>query len=157
VATSLACKFLDVDILFFLIMLISCCRGVVTGKSGKTYWLNLDNLGGYQNGPNKLDDVIQVYQNENSVYAGGEQMIISMHRVYSLTNCSWRLPPRRGLHLHQCDTIPNTCLQVLLQQWSPILQQDRRLTRGQRLHPWCWPWHSHFLERSARHRSRLDL
>ncbi|TVY53083.1 WSC domain-containing protein [Lachnellula cervina] len=44
--------------------------GVVTGKSGKTYWLNLDNLGGYQNGPNKLDDVIQVYQNENSVYAG---------------------------------------------------------------------------------------
>ncbi|KIY03560.1 uncharacterized protein Z520_00251 [Fonsecaea multimorphosa CBS 102226] len=44
--------------------------GVVTGKSGKTYWLNLDNLGGYQNGPNKLDDVLQVYQNENSVYAG---------------------------------------------------------------------------------------
>jgi hypothetical protein len=44
--------------------------GVVTSKSGKTYWLNLDNLGGYQNGPNKLDDVIQVYQNENSVYAG---------------------------------------------------------------------------------------
>ncbi|OAP63261.1 hypothetical protein AYL99_02488 [Fonsecaea erecta] len=44
--------------------------GVVTGKSGKTYWLNLDNLGGYQNGPNKLDNVLQVYQNENSVYAG---------------------------------------------------------------------------------------
>ncbi|KUJ19463.1 WSC-domain-containing protein [Mollisia scopiformis] len=44
--------------------------GVVTGKSGKTYWLNLDDLGGYQNGPNKLDDIIQVYQNENSVYAG---------------------------------------------------------------------------------------
>ncbi|KAH8801520.1 WSC domain-containing protein [Xylogone sp. PMI_703] len=44
--------------------------GVVTGKSGKTYWLNLDDLGGYQNGPNKLDAVIQVYQNENSVYAG---------------------------------------------------------------------------------------
>lgn len=44
--------------------------GVVTGKSGKTYWLNLDDLGGYQNGANKLDDVIQVYQNENSVYAG---------------------------------------------------------------------------------------
>ncbi|KAK0382968.1 hypothetical protein NLU13_8884 [Sarocladium strictum] len=44
--------------------------GVVTGKSGKTYWLNLDNLGGYRNGPDGLDDVIQVYQNENSVYAG---------------------------------------------------------------------------------------
>jgi hypothetical protein len=44
--------------------------GVVTGKSGKTYWLDLDNLGGYQNGPNKLDNAIQVTQNENSVYAG---------------------------------------------------------------------------------------
>lgn len=44
--------------------------GVVTGKSGKTYWINLDNMGGYQNGPNKLDAVIQTYQNENSVYAG---------------------------------------------------------------------------------------
>jgi hypothetical protein len=44
--------------------------GVVTGKSGKTYWLNLDDLGGYQNGPNKLDQIIGMYQNENSVYAG---------------------------------------------------------------------------------------
>ncbi|WRT68154.1 uncharacterized protein IL334_005129 [Kwoniella shivajii] len=44
--------------------------GVVTGKSGKTYWIDLDNMGGYQNGPNKLDAVLQVYQNENSVYAG---------------------------------------------------------------------------------------
>lgn len=44
--------------------------GVITGKSGKTYWVNLDELGGYRNGPNGLDDVIQVYQNENSVYAG---------------------------------------------------------------------------------------
>lgn len=44
--------------------------GVVTGKSGKTYILNLDNLGGYQQGPNKLDAVPQVIQNENSVYAG---------------------------------------------------------------------------------------
>ncbi|OCF56894.1 hypothetical protein L486_05749 [Kwoniella mangroviensis CBS 10435] len=44
--------------------------GVVTGKSGKTYWLNLDDMGGYQNGANKLDNVLQVYQNENSVYAG---------------------------------------------------------------------------------------
>lgn len=44
--------------------------GVVTGKSGKTYWLNLDDLGGYRNGPNRLDKVIQTYQNENSVYAG---------------------------------------------------------------------------------------
>ncbi|KAF7561536.1 hypothetical protein G7046_g2604 [Stylonectria norvegica] len=44
--------------------------GVITGKSGKTYWLNLDNLGGYRNGPNNKDNVIQTYQNENSVYAG---------------------------------------------------------------------------------------
>lgn len=44
--------------------------GVVTGKSGKTYFLNLDNLGGYRNGPNQLDAVPQVTPNENSVYAG---------------------------------------------------------------------------------------
>ena len=44
--------------------------GVITGKSGKTYFLNIDNLGGYQMGANHLDAVPQVYQNENSVYAG---------------------------------------------------------------------------------------
>jgi WSC domain len=44
--------------------------GVITGKSGKTYWINLDDMGGYRNGPNRLDAVIQVTQNENSVYAG---------------------------------------------------------------------------------------
>ncbi|CRK39006.1 hypothetical protein BN1723_015474 [Verticillium longisporum] len=45
--------------------------GVVTGKSGKTYWLDLDNLGGYRNGADsKSDAVLQTYQNENSVYAG---------------------------------------------------------------------------------------
>ncbi|KAH8898219.1 hypothetical protein GQ53DRAFT_881242 [Thozetella sp. PMI_491] len=44
--------------------------GVVTGKSGKTYWLNLDDMGGYKNGPGGLDNVLQVYKNENVVYAG---------------------------------------------------------------------------------------
>lgn len=44
--------------------------GMVTGKSGKTYWLNMDDMGGYRNGPNRLDNIIQSYQHENSVYAG---------------------------------------------------------------------------------------
>ncbi|RCI09335.1 hypothetical protein L249_1418 [Ophiocordyceps polyrhachis-furcata BCC 54312] len=44
--------------------------GVVTAKTGKTYWLNLDNMGGYRNGRDGLDDIIQSYQNENSVYSG---------------------------------------------------------------------------------------
>ncbi|KAI9893661.1 MAG: hypothetical protein M1814_005876 [Vezdaea aestivalis] len=44
--------------------------GVITGKSGKTYFLNLDDLGGYQNGPNKGDKVIATYLNQNSVYSG---------------------------------------------------------------------------------------
>ncbi|KAI4258413.1 MAG: hypothetical protein L6R42_005121 [Xanthoria sp. 1 TBL-2021] len=45
--------------------------GVVTGKTGKTYILNLDNLGGYQMGANKLDAIpLAPIQNENSVYAG---------------------------------------------------------------------------------------
>lgn len=45
--------------------------GVVTGKTGKTYILNLDNLGGYQMGANKLDAIPQApIRNDNSVYAG---------------------------------------------------------------------------------------
>jgi hypothetical protein len=44
--------------------------GMVTGKSGKTYWLNMDDMGGYRNGPNRLDNIVQSYQHENSVYAG---------------------------------------------------------------------------------------
>ncbi|KAG5997093.1 hypothetical protein E4U43_002726 [Claviceps pusilla] len=44
--------------------------GVVTGKSGKTYFLDLDDLGGYKNGKDGLDRVIYVYANLNSVYAG---------------------------------------------------------------------------------------
>lgn len=56
--------------------------GVVTGKSGKTYWLNLDNLGGYQTGPNAGDAVIQIYQNENSVYAGAGVLPLSGGYVY---------------------------------------------------------------------------
>lgn len=56
--------------------------GVVTGKSGKTYWLNLDDLGGYQMGPNRLDNVIQVYQNENSVYAGAGVMPLGGGYIY---------------------------------------------------------------------------
>ncbi|KAF2426201.1 WSC-domain-containing protein [Tothia fuscella] len=56
--------------------------GIVTGKSGKTYVLNLDNLGGYQMGPNKLDNVVFVYQNENSVYAGAGVMPLGGGYIY---------------------------------------------------------------------------
>jgi hypothetical protein len=48
--------------------------GMVTGKSGKTYWLNVDNLGGYQLGPNRLDDAIQVFQHENAVFSAAGVM-----------------------------------------------------------------------------------
>ncbi|KAF2664428.1 Pyrrolo-quinoline quinone [Microthyrium microscopicum] len=56
--------------------------GFVTGKSGKTYVLNLDNLGGYQMGSNKLDAAILVYQNENSVYAGAGVMPLGGGYIY---------------------------------------------------------------------------
>ncbi|KAF2808096.1 uncharacterized protein BDZ99DRAFT_500354 [Mytilinidion resinicola] len=56
--------------------------GVITAKSGKTYWLNLNNLGGYQMGANSLDAVIQVYQNENSVYSGAGVMPLGGGYVY---------------------------------------------------------------------------
>jgi hypothetical protein len=56
----------------------------VTGKSGKTYWLNLDNLGGYQMGPNAQDAVIQTFLNENSVYAGAGVMPLGGGYVYTV-------------------------------------------------------------------------
>jgi hypothetical protein len=56
--------------------------GVVTGKSGKTYWLNLDDLGGYQMGANKLDNVIQVFQNENSGYSAAGVLPLSGGYIY---------------------------------------------------------------------------
>ena len=44
--------------------------GMVTGKTGKTYWLNVDDLGGFRQGNAGDDRIIQSYQHENSVYAG---------------------------------------------------------------------------------------
>lgn len=43
--------------------------GCVAGKSGKLYFLNLDDLGGYQMGVNKKDAVLQVIELKNSVFA----------------------------------------------------------------------------------------
>jgi len=56
--------------------------GIVTGKSGKTYVLNLDNLGGYQMGANRLDNVVFMYQHENSVYAGAGVMPLGGGYIY---------------------------------------------------------------------------
>ena len=56
--------------------------GVVTGKSGKTYVLNLDNLGGYQMGFNRLDNIVFTYQNENSVYGGAGVMPLGGGYIY---------------------------------------------------------------------------
>ncbi|KAI0470505.1 WSC-domain-containing protein [Xylariaceae sp. FL0804] len=55
--------------------------GVVTGKSGKTYILNLDDLGGYQM-RNNLDAVPQQWLNENSVYAGAGVMPLDGGYIY---------------------------------------------------------------------------
>ncbi|KAG0129679.1 hypothetical protein HOY82DRAFT_586064 [Tuber indicum] len=43
--------------------------GCIAGKSGKLYFLNLDDLGGYQMGPNKKDAVLQTTELLNSVFA----------------------------------------------------------------------------------------
>ncbi|CUS12732.1 unnamed protein product [Tuber aestivum] len=43
--------------------------GCIAGKSGKLYFLNLDDLGGYQMGPNKKDAVLQTTELPNSVFA----------------------------------------------------------------------------------------
>lgn len=97
--------------------------GVITGKSGKTYWLNLDNLGGYRNGANQKDKVIQVYQNENSVYAGAG--------VYPLEGGYIYINGKNTLTTEECTTnpnshsIPNSCLQVFVLQRRPLLYQSR--------------------------------
>jgi hypothetical protein len=43
--------------------------GCVAGKTGKFYFLNLNDLGGYQMGPNRKDAVLQVTQLPNAVFA----------------------------------------------------------------------------------------
>jgi hypothetical protein len=43
--------------------------GCVAGKTGKFYFLDLDNLGGYQMGKNRKDAVLQVTQLDNAVFA----------------------------------------------------------------------------------------
>ncbi|KAF8249168.1 WSC-domain-containing protein [Wilcoxina mikolae CBS 423.85] len=43
--------------------------GCVAGKTGKLYFLNLDDLGGYQMGPNRKDAVLQTIQLDNAVFA----------------------------------------------------------------------------------------
>ncbi|KAJ6263123.1 hypothetical protein Dda_1683 [Drechslerella dactyloides] len=62
--------------------------GVITGKAGKTYLLNLDNLGGYcnGNGASGKDAVLATYQNENSVYAGAGVYPISPTSGYIFIN-----------------------------------------------------------------------
>ncbi|KAL1603402.1 hypothetical protein SLS59_004499, partial [Nothophoma quercina] len=65
--------------------------GVITGKSGKTYLLNADNLGGYQQGVNRLDDAIFVYQHENSVYSAVGVMPIGKYIYVNVINYKTRV------------------------------------------------------------------
>ncbi|KAJ4401869.1 hypothetical protein N0V91_007652 [Didymella pomorum] len=65
--------------------------GIITGKSGKTYFLNADNLGGYQQGANRLDDAIFVYQNENSVYSAAGVMPLGKYIYINVINYQTRV------------------------------------------------------------------
>jgi hypothetical protein len=128
--------------------------GVVTGKSGKTYWINLDDMGGYRNGPNNLDAVIQTYQNENSVYAGAGVYPLEGGYIY----INGKLAPARfitptlTLPSHQ---VPLARLQVLLHQRRPPVHKGRRLALPKRLRPRRLPRHHHLAQRPARHRHAL--
>jgi len=81
--------------------------GVVTGKSGKTYWLNLDNLGGYRNGVGGGDAVIQVYQNENSVYAGAGVYPLEGGYIYINGESHWKPFPLAGEQVIDPQTVIN--------------------------------------------------
>ncbi|KAI1015931.1 hypothetical protein LB505_003975 [Fusarium chuoi] len=73
--------------------------GIVTGKSGKTYWLNLDDLGGYRNGPNSKDRVIQTFQNENSVDPiPNARLQILLPQQHPLLHKSRRFAHQQRLH-----------------------------------------------------------
>ncbi|KAK4504153.1 hypothetical protein PRZ48_005069 [Zasmidium cellare] len=65
--------------------------GVITGKSGKTYFLNVDNLGGYQQGANRLDAAIAVYQHENSVYSASGVMPLGNYIYVNVINHKTRV------------------------------------------------------------------
>ncbi|RVD85560.1 uncharacterized protein DFL_003880 [Arthrobotrys flagrans] len=60
--------------------------GVVTGKNSKTYFLDLDNLGGYCMSDTKQDAILGVYKNENSVYAGAGYYPLSATSGYIYIN-----------------------------------------------------------------------
>ncbi|KAJ6258332.1 hypothetical protein Dda_6372 [Drechslerella dactyloides] len=60
--------------------------GIITGKNSKTYFLNMDNLGGYCMSSTKQDAILGVYQNENSVYAGAGIYPISQTSGYVYIN-----------------------------------------------------------------------
>ncbi|KAF2170005.1 hypothetical protein M409DRAFT_36011 [Zasmidium cellare ATCC 36951] len=65
--------------------------GVITGKSGKTYFLNVDNLGGYQQGANRLDAAIAVFQHENSVYSASGVMPLGNYIYVNVINYKTRV------------------------------------------------------------------
>jgi hypothetical protein len=77
--------------------------GVITGKSGKTYFLNMDNL----------DDIIGVYQNENSVYSGAGVYPLEGGYIYINGECicSCRIIK---LLINSSDTISYSRLKIFL-------------------------------------------
>lgn len=130
--------------------------GVVTGKSGKTYWLNLDDLGGYRNGADGLDDVIQVYENLNSVYAGAGVYPLEGGYIY----INGQFLPKAESPAANCPDnshpVSLKCLQIFLQQRQTCFHQGCRNPCGQCVHPWSRPWHSHVSGRRAWHGHALD-
>ncbi|KAI5363831.1 putative quinoprotein alcohol dehydrogenase-like superfamily [Septoria linicola] len=65
--------------------------GMITGKSGKTYWLNVDDLGGYQLGANRLDRAIQVFQHENAVYSAAGIQPVGKYVYINVINYQTRV------------------------------------------------------------------
>ena len=70
--------------------------GVITGKTGKTYFLNLDDMGGYRNGPNRLDNILQTYENGFAVYAGAGVYPLEGGYIYIQGMIKMRTSPQRS-------------------------------------------------------------
>ncbi|KAI7470730.1 WSC-domain-containing protein [Hortaea werneckii] len=56
---------------------------ITTGKNGKIYFMNADNLGGYKEGPGQTDGIIQTIVTNRAVFGGVESYPLEGGHVYS--------------------------------------------------------------------------
>ena len=139
--------------------------GCVTDKFGMTYFLDMDNLGGYRNGADGYDDVIASYQQVSAVYAGAGVYPVQTGSGYIYINgkslldkLSLRTPqPFLTLSLQISGGLPDLRIRIFLRERHPSLHGDSPVKGEQRRHPRCKSRHGHFPGRPGGHRHLLGI